>query len=752
MICVGAEMSFVYRALGCAAAGGVSLLALMSVSALGQQATQTVAKPANAIVLDTLVVEARSPEQAPATGTVGQPMAPYAGGQVATGARIGALGNRSILDTPFSVTAYTNALIQNQQARTTADIALNDPSVRNDAPSFSERDAFFIRGFSVTNLDTAFDGLFYLNNPRRSFLDGIEQVQVLKGPTALVNGGVGRVGGTINLIPKRATGEPLTRLTTSYGSDSQFASHLDLGRRFGTNDELGVRLNGSYRNGDTPFDHNQLEVGVASLGIDYRGERLRASLDFNHSTQNIDAPTSLFNSVSPGVPIPAAPDGRINLASPFEYHDSTYNMAAGRVEFDILPTTTIYAAGGLSRYNEDFLTASHNITNVNGNATGTLAIQPQQIQGFSGEVGLRTEFDTGPVGHQFNVSASRALNENYRGGFAPGSVRLPAAYRTNIYTPVYLPDGSVDIGALPTSDDLPLFADLVATSIAVSDTLSFADDRIQLTLGGRYQSIRSEGFNTRPDRGVVGTTNYLYEDGRFTPAIAVTAHLNEQVSVYGNYVEALTEGPTAPAVATNSGEMFAPVVNTQREIGVKYDAGNFGLTAALFEIEQPNGITAPRGAFSLSGLQVNRGLELSVFGEPFEGVRLLGGVTFMDAKLENTAGGLLDGNNVTGVPEMAFNLYGEYDLTWLTPGLTVTGRLIHSGNTFYDQANTQEVSDWTRVDVGLRYEFEGPYGTPVKLKAGIENLFGEEYWASSARGFLAAGAPRTFKVSASFDF
>jgi iron complex outermembrane receptor protein len=726
----------------------------MSVPALGQEAAQpaSVLTPSGATLLERLVVEGAFRGQPSPTGTIGQPMAPYAGGQVASGARLGILGNRSVLETPFSITGYTEELIRNQQARTLGEVALNDPSVRNDAPPFSERDAFFIRGFSVTNLDTAFDGLFYLANPRRSFLEGIERVEVLKGPTALLNGGVGRVGGTINLVPKRATDEPLTRLTTTYSSNSQLWSHLDLGRRFGSNGELGVRVNGSYRNGNTPFDNNQLEVGVASLGVDYRGERFRASFDLNHSTQNVDAPTSLFNAAAPGIDIPGAPNGRINTASPFEYHDSTYNMAAGRVEFDILPNTTIYAAGGLSRYREDFLTSSYLILDENGDAQATLAIQPQQIQGLSGEIGLRSQFETGPVGHQFNVSVARALNENYRGGFVPGAISLPPSYPTNIYDPVHLPDGSVDTSGFPRSSDLPLFADLVATSVAVSDTLSFFDDRVQLTLGGRYQHIRSEGFNTRPDRGPVGVSNYLYEDGLFSPAIAATARLTDNLSIYGNYVEALTEGPTAPGAATNSGEMFPPVVSRQREVGLKYDAGLFGVTASLFEIEQPSGFTTPGGAFDLDGLQVNRGVELSIFGQPFEGVRLLGGVTFMDAELVSTAGGRFDGNSVTGIPEIAFNLYGEYDLPWIAEGLTLTGRLIHSGSTYYDQANTQKVDDWTRVDVGMRYAFEGAYGNPVELRAAVENVFDTDYWASSARGFLAAGAPRTFKLSAAFEF
>ncbi len=707
------------------------------------------AAPAGSIALGEVVVEGpRSAGLPPPTGTVGQPPVPYAGGQVGTGTRVGLLGNRSVLTTPFNVTGYTAKLIQDQQARSLADVVQNDPSVRNDAPPFSERDSFFIRGFSVVNLDTAFDGLAYIANPRRSVVEGIERVEILKGPTALLNGGVSRIGGTINLIPKRAFDDPLTRVTTTYLSDAQLWTHLDLGRRFGESKEWGVRFNGSYRKGDTPLDKNAIEVGNASLGLDYRGDRFRASLDLAHSTQNVTAPTSLFNAAAPNIAIPRAPNGRRNTSSSLEYNDSRYNMAAGRVEFDLLPDTTIYAAAGASRYREDFLSSSYQITNLDGRATNSLAIMPLELQGYSGEVGLRSKFQTGFIDHQVNISASQSINENYSRGFFPPA--LPT-FQTNIYAPTHLPRDSVNTFGFPRSSRQPLFTSLMLRSVAVADTLSVAGDRIQVTVGGRYQDIGVKSYVTRPVP-TQGALASRYQEGRFSPAIAALVRPTDKLSVYANYIEGLTEGPSAPATAINSSEVFAPVVNKQTEVGVKYDFGTVAVTASLFEIRQPNAFTDPgTNRFSVSGLQVNRGAEFTVFGEPFEGVRLLGGVTFMDAELANTAGGQFDGKTAPGIPTTAINLYGEYDLPWVR-GLTVTGRMIYTSKMFYNQANTQSVPDWTRFDLGLRYAFTGPAGKPVVLRAAVENVFDRTYWASAARGFLAVGAPRTYVVSAQVDF
>lgn len=747
---------FCLRSYGCAILAGVSLLALTPVLAQGQDANRAERGPGtSATVLAPILIQSQN-ENKPKTSTIGLPPASFSGGQLSTGARLGSLGDRPVKDTPFSITAYTAKLIRDQQARTVADITLNDPSVRADAPANSERDSFFIRGFSVVNLDILYDGLPYIANPRRHFLEGIEQVQVLKGPSNFANGGLGRVGGTINLIPKRAADEPLTRLTTGYRSDSQFWTHADVSRRFGPANEWGVRANGSIKGGETALDHNDTKVGVATLGIDYRGDDFRASLDLSHSTQKLDSPTSLFNTVdtrpvSLVTQIPRAPNGKVNTGNPFEYLDSSYNMATGRIEYDILDSTTIYAAAGAYRYREDFLTSSYTILNNSGDARIDFGYNPQEIISYSGETGIRSEFETGEINHQLNISAQLAYTENNRGYLNPSALGFPS-YVSNIYDPVYISGSLVNTSGLPRSGNLNPFSELLSTSFAISDTLSFLDDRLELTLGGRFQSVRQKSFNVRPDRGPLGVQNYFYDESRFSPAVAASFKLTEDLSIYANYVEALTEGAIAPLTPTlsNPGEVLPPTVNRQKEVGVKYDTGSLMLTAALFEIKQPSAYVVGN-TYGLNGLQTNSGVELTAYGEPIDGLRLLGGITFLDAELSRTNGGGNDGNVAPGIPKTSISLYGEYDLPWIE-GLTATGRVVHSGSTYFNAANTLKVDDWTRVDLGARYKFERENGKPIEIRANVENVFDENYWASSARSFLAAGASRTFTLSASFDF
>ncbi|AFK63596.1 TonB-dependent siderophore receptor [Advenella kashmirensis WT001] len=55
---------------------------------------------------------------------------PYAGGQLARGGGLGVLGSSDVMDTPFSTTNYTSQFLNDQQARTLADVVVNEASVR----------------------------------------------------------------------------------------------------------------------------------------------------------------------------------------------------------------------------------------------------------------------------------------------------------------------------------------------------------------------------------------------------------------------------------------------------------------------------------------------------------------------------------------------------------------------------------------------------------------------------------------------
>jgi iron complex outermembrane receptor protein len=224
------------------------------------------------------------------------------------------------------------------------------------------------------------------------------------------------------------------------------------------------------------------------------------------------------------------------------------------------------------------------------------------------------------------------------------------------------------------------------------------------------------------------------------------------VSLYANYIQALSQGPTAVAPASNAGTVFAPIKSKQYEVGAKTEFDGFGASIAYFEIKQPSGYINPaNNLYGVDGEQRNRGVEINTYGEVARGVRLLGGVSFIDGKLTKTADGANDGNKAVGVPDTLFNLGAEWDLPYM-PGLTLSTRYIYTSSQYYNPTNTQKIPSWDRVDIGLRYKTR-VLDRDVTLRAGVENLFNKDYWAGASTNYgLARGLPRTYLLSATVDF
>ncbi len=142
-----------------------------------------------------------------------------AGGQVATGGRVGLFGNLDAMDTPFASTSYTEKLVRDQQARSIGDVLQNDPVVRVSKGFGNFQELYVIRGFPVYSDDMTYNGLYGILPRQFVAPEFLERVEVFHGATAFLNGaapGGSGVGGAFNLTPKRAPNEALMRLTESY--------------------------------------------------------------------------------------------------------------------------------------------------------------------------------------------------------------------------------------------------------------------------------------------------------------------------------------------------------------------------------------------------------------------------------------------------------------------------------------------------------------------------------------------------------
>ncbi|MGY2228795.1 TonB-dependent receptor [Pseudomonas tolaasii] len=672
----------------------------------------------------------------------------YGGGQVARSARLGVLGNRSINDVPFSVVSYTAKTIADQQARTVGDVLLNDASVRQSSGFGNFAQMFMIRGLPLNTDDIAFNGLYGVLPRQIITTEALERVELFKGPNAFVNGvspaGSG-IGGSVNLVPKRAEDVPARSVTLDYASDGQPGGHIDLGQRFGEDNRFGARVNLARHGGDTAIDDENKSSQLIAVALDYRGDRLRVSTDVGYQKERINNGRSV---VYPnGTQVPKAPSANHNYAQDWSWSEleDTYGMF--NAEYDLNEHWTAYVGGGAKHTRENGQYSSLYVGNDGSGRVGFL-YSPHDEDNKSAMAGLNGHFTTGPVTHQVNFGLSGIWGEQ-RSAFEAilQANRVPG----NLYNPTQVPRPTVTYFGSDIHDPRIVGKNRIK-SAAVSDTLGFIDDRVLLTLGVRRQTIEVDAWNT-----TTGARNANYAETITTPVYGLVVKPWEHVSFYANRIEGLAQGPTAPLTnVTNPGEVFAPNRSKQTEAGVKLDWDSYGATLGVYRIEQPNSATNrnPNGTntFSVDGEQVNKGVELNVFGEPVDGLRLLAGATWMDTELKKTSNGLTDGNRAAGVPRFQYNVGADWDVPGIQ-GAALSARVLRTGGEYVNAANTLNIPAWTRVDLGARYRFKAD-DKYITLRANVENVANKAYWASAStsNNYLTQGEPRTVKVSATVDF
>ena len=684
------------------------------------------------------------------TGSQVRLTAPAAGGQVARGGRIGLLGNLGVMDTPFSTTNYTEKLVRDQQARGIGDVLQNDPTVRVSKGFGNFQELYVVRGFPVYSDDMSYNGLYGVLPRQFVAAELVERVEVFRGASTFLNGaapgGTG-VGGAFNLTPKRAGDAPLTRLTGGVSGRDEIYAAADLARRFGAEGEWGARLNIASRAGESAVEDETGQLRVVGLGLDRRGDRARFSADLGWQDHRIDAPRP---SVTPGTAIPDAPSADKNFAQRWTYTDEKQLFGAVRGELDLTDSISAWAAFGGRQGEED-----NSLANPRADAAGAIRgyrfdnIREDTV--WSGDIGVRADLTTGPINHRLVASASQIQSKS-KNAWAASNF---AGYAMGTLTNPLLSPAPAIASVSGDLDDPNVTERVKNTSFAVADVMSFLDGRLLATVGLRYQEIE--------------TRSYAYADGAFasgyssdatTPAFAVVYKPNDAISLYANYAEALVPGTTAPAVVNgvtvvNGGEVLSPFRAEQAEIGAKYDAGSYGGTLSVFRTTLPRAFFDPNTAvYSDGGEQENKGVELTVYGEPVAGLRLIGGATWLDAEINRSLTAANAGKSAIGVPDFQANLNVEWDVPMVS-GLTVEGRAIHTGAQPANATNTLELESWTRFDAGVRYAFVAG-DKPVTLRARVENVADEDQWVAvggyPGSNYLTLGAPRTLRLSVSTEF
>lgn len=648
-------------------------------------------------------------------------------------ATVGVLGQRSLLDTPYSVDVVSRELMDNRQAASLVDALKGDASVSmlaNDMSGLASQVSIRGIGLDLVN-GRKIDGLSVFSWSSELPLEHFDNIQVLKGAGGFLYG-FAEPGGIVNYMTKRPTDQTRLSLTTQVTAAGTVLVHGDAGGRFGGNDRFGYRVNLVDEQGDTYVkDGGRIDRRSGSVALDWRiTPDLVWSVDGLKQDRKVtgSAGWGLYPNASgeAGDYAPAAVldpiRGSKRIYSPFTSYQTKSDTVGTDLAWHMAPKWDAKLAYRHSKMDRIYENGAL-YANARGDYTEEMYAGTDRYKTDEGQALFTGVFDTGPIGHEVSFGGTYGKTKGYTSSVSGYEVLGSG----NIFHPPRFanPHLHAERADMQTSE-------VTQRSVFASDTLHLGQGW-DLIAGLRRSNIKDSYAG--------------YDSSATSPTYALVFRPLSQLSLYASYIESLEQGAIAPISSANASQSFPPLKSRQVEFGAKMDGEDWSATAALFRIKRGLTYTDDNNVFTQNGRSRYDGLELSGKARLTPQWMLNASAIFLRSKVTQGVPDLT-GNQVEGVPRQQFAAYAEYTIPETRWVLTAGAQ--YYGSRFVDAGNTVSLPSYTLFDAGVRYVTRlGSMRTTLRLN--VDNLADKAYWMTSA-GTLLQGAPRSVKLSAQLEY
>lgn len=256
---------------------------------------------------------------------------------------------------------------------------------------------------------------------------------------------------------------------------------------------------------------------------------------------------------------------------------------------------------------------------------------------------------------------------------------------------------------------------------------------------------------------IPGRPTLLTKGGPWLYNGTLAVHLTDNLVAYAGYTRGLEDSATAPSDAVNRNSAPPALRTSQRDAGLRYAIRpGLNLVAGLFDVRKPYFNLDPDRIYRELGTVRHRGAELSLAGQPIEGLSVIAGAVFLDADVSGEAVDLgIIGPKPVGTTARIVRANLDYRLPF-TPlsvdfGVTSQAGKIASALEFAELGGRQLMTrSLTTFDIGFRYRFKT--GTaPATLRAQVTNLFNVYGWNVSPNASFKFNDTRRFLMTVAAD-
>lgn len=641
----------------------------------------------------------------------------------------------AVLNVPQTVSIITDEDIRKQGFRQIGDIIRYTPGV-NTSQGEGHRDSVVFRGIRST-ADFFQDGVRDDVQYYRS-LYNVEQVEILRGPNALLFGR-GGTGGALNRVSKKAVlGD--TFGAVEFGVDDFGANDIALDYNTSSDDDLAFRLmihSDALKNHRDFYDGDRLGINPAikiklsdrtTIDLSYEHADHERYIDRGIPTEN-GKPVERFSKITFG-------DSRGNNLTTLEadifraivstnFSDTTKaNLTIVSSEFEKMYQNYYasgYSAGAsvvtVDGYNDP--TEREN-TIISGNLINELEIgSTTHTLLFGAEM-----IDTSNKNKRYNTYWATTMSDK-----ETFNITRPMNFLVNSVGVATNNDFSKDLNRQTQSD-------IEVTSIFFQDQIDVSDN-LKLLIGGRHDS-----FDITV-KDIKNGSAQSREDKEFSPRAGIIFKPRENVSLYYSYSESFLprSGEQFKSLSASSAALD-PDVFESSEIGAKVEiTDDLGFTIAYFESEQVRAVkdSVSGETSEIVGLQVS-GFELEVKGDINDKMSLVFGYSALDGKTSK-------GGEPREIPDQMLSLFATYEVSdkfgWAV-GITQQGE----SNIANDKPGLV-LPEYTRIDLGAYYQI----ADDLSVQMNLENLTDELYFPHSHSTHQASvGEPLNVRLSIRMTF
>jgi iron complex outermembrane receptor protein len=181
-------------------------------------------------------------------------------------------------------------------------------------------------------------------------MENKERVEVLKGASSLYYGFV-PPSGIVYLVTKRAGKDPITNVSLMANMYGGANTHIDLGRRFGSEQQFGARINLLAGREDIGIHNFSGHRALMSGAFDWRiTDKLSVKFDVEHYRKEVfeQAAIQALPAVNGVITLPPIPNARRNLAGEWQKYDAEATNLLLRADYIGLAAGLFLVLSGLT--------------------------------------------------------------------------------------------------------------------------------------------------------------------------------------------------------------------------------------------------------------------------------------------------------------------------------------------------------------------------------------------------------------------